>query len=59
MQENFNNYYHTLILNSHHNNINKQLKKEIIPPCKIHMMKDEILDRGPKGGGKKEIGEGE
>ena len=43
------------ILNSHHDNISKQLGKEIIPSCKIHMMEEGILDGGPKGGGKEEL----
>ena len=47
------------ILNSHHDNISKQLGKEIIPSCKIHMMEEGILDGGPKGGGKEELREGE
>ena len=51
--------YHALILNSHHDNISKQLGKGIIPSCKIHVMEEEILDGGPKGGGKEELGEGE
>ena len=37
----------------------KQLGKGIIPSCKIHMMEEGILDGGPKGGGKEELGEGE
>ena len=44
--------YHALILNSHYGNINKQLGKEIIPSCKIHMVKKGTLDGDPKGGGK-------
>ena len=36
-----------------------KLGKEIIPSCKIHTMKEEILGRGPKVGGKEELGEGE
>ena len=55
MQEN----YYTLILNSQHGNINKQLGKEIIPSCKIHMIEEGTLDEGPKGGGKEDLGEGE
>ena len=51
--------YLALILHSHHGNINKQLEKGIIPSCKIHIMEEEILDGGPKGGGKEELGEGE
>ena len=31
----------------------------IIHLCKIHMMESEILGRGPKSGGKKELGEKE
>ena len=36
-----------------------KLGKGIIPSCKIHMMEEETLGRGPKGRGKKELGEGE
>ena len=36
-----------------------KLGKEIIPSCKIHMVKDETLGRGPKGGGKEELREEE
>ena len=59
IQGNLNNYYHALILNSHHGNINKQWGKWIIPSCKIHMVKEWTLDRGPKGGGKEELWENE
>ena len=31
----------------------------IILSCKIHMVEEETLDGGPKGGGKEEIGERE
>ena len=48
---------HALILDSHHGNINKQLGKEIIPSCNIHTVEEETLGRGPKGGGKAELGE--
>ena len=34
----------------------KQLGKEIIPSCKIHMVEEETLGRGPKGGEKEELG---
>ena len=37
----------------------KQLGKEIIPSCKIHMVEEETLEGGPKGGGKEELGEEE
>ena len=37
----------------------KQLGKEIIPSCKIHMMDEETLEGGPKGEGKEELGEKE
>ena len=57
MQWNLNNYYYALILNSHHCNINKQLRNEIIPSCKIHIMEEGTLNWGPKGGGKEELGE--
>ena len=59
IQEDLNSYYHALILNSHHGNTKKQLRKEIIPSCKIHMVEEETLDEGPKGGGEEELGEGE
>ena len=52
IQMNLNDYYHILILNSHHGNTKKQLGKEIIPSCKIHMVEEETLEGGPKGGGK-------
>ena len=51
--------YHALILDSHHGNINKQLGKGIIPSCKIHVVEGETFGRGPKGGGKEELGEEE
>ena len=35
-----------------------KLRKGIIPSCKIHMVKEETLGRGPTGGGKKKL-EGE
>ena len=59
IQENLNNYYHALILNSHHDNTKNKLGKWIIPSCKIHMVEEETLDGGPKGEGKEELGEGE
>ena len=37
----------------------KQLGKGIIPSCKIHMVEEEPLERGPKDGGKEELGEEE
>ena len=33
-----------------------KLGKGIIPSCKIHMVEEETLDRGPKGRGKEELG---
>ena len=33
-----------------------KLEKMVIPSCKIHMAEEETLDRGPKGGGKEELG---
>ena len=48
IQGNLNNYYHALILNSHYGNINKQLGKEIIPSCKIHMVDEETFEGGLK-----------
>ena len=37
----------------------KLLVKWIIPSCKIHMIEEETLEGGPKGGGKEELGEEE
>ena len=51
--------YHTLILDSHNGNINKELEKWIIPSCKIYMVEEGILDGGPKSGEKEDLGEGE
>ena len=34
----------------------RRVGKEIIPSCKIHMVKEETLGRGPKGGEKEELG---
>ena len=59
MQWNLNNYYYALILNSHYGNTKKQLEKEIIPSCKIHMVEEETLEWGLKGGGKEKLGEEE
>ena len=59
IQENLNNYYHTLILNSHHGNTKNKLGKWIIPSCNIHTVEEETLEGGPKGGGKKKLGEKE
>ena len=39
-------------LDSYHGNINKQLGKGIIPSCKSHVVEEETLAGGPKGGGK-------
>ena len=36
-----------------------KLGKGIIPSCKIHMVEEETLGRGPKGGGKEELGKEE
>ena len=36
-----------------------KLGKRIIPSCKIHIVEEETLGRGPKGGGKEELGEEE
>ena len=36
-----------------------KLEKGIIPSCKIHVVEEETLERGPKGGGKEELGEEE
>ena len=36
-----------------------KLGKGIILSCKIHMVEEGILDEGPKGGGKEELGKGE
>ena len=50
IQENLNNFYHALILNSHHGNTKNKLGKKIIPSCKIHMTEKETLGGGPMGG---------
>ena len=39
--------------------IQKTIREWIIPSCKIHMVEGETLEGGPKGGGKKELGEKE
>ena len=36
-----------------------KLEKEIIPSCNIHTVEEETFGRGPKGGGKEELGEEE
>ena len=36
-----------------------KLRKWIIPSCSIHRVEEETLCRGPKGGGKEELGEEE
>ena len=36
-----------------------KLRKGIIHSCKIHMVKEKTLDRGPKSGEKEELGEEE
>ena len=59
IQENLNNYYHTLILNSHYDNTKKKLGKWIIPSCNIYTMEEETISRGSKGGGKEELKEEE
>ena len=59
IQENLNNYYHTLILNYHHGNTKNKLGKDIIPLCNIHTVEEETLGRGPKGGRKEELREEE
>ena len=40
IQGNLNNHYYALILNFHHENINKQLGMGIIFSCKIHMVEE-------------------
>ena len=59
IQENLNNFYHALILNSHHGNTKNKLGKKIIPSCNIHTVEEETPGRGPKGEGKEEVGEEE
>ena len=59
IQNNLNSYYHTLILNSNHGNTKNKLGKWIISSCKIHIVEEETLGRGPKGRGKEELGEKE
>ena len=36
-----------------------KLRKGIIPSCNIHMVEEETLGRGLKGGGKEELGKEE
>ena len=36
-----------------------KLGKWIIPSCKIHIVEEGTLGRGPKGGGKEELGKKE
>ena len=36
-----------------------KLGKEIIPSCNTHTVEEETLGKGPKGGGKEELREGE
>ena len=36
-----------------------KLGKRIIPSCKIHIVEEETLGRGPKDEGKEELGEKE
>ena len=36
-----------------------KLGKWIIPSCKIYTVEEEILGKGPQGGGKEELGERE
>ena len=59
IQENLNNYNHALILISHNGNTKNKERKWIIPSCNIHTVEEETLGRGPKGGGKEELGEEE
>ena len=33
-----------------------KLVKWIIPSCKIHMVEEQTFGKGPKGGGKEELG---
>ena len=37
----------------------RRVGKEIIPSCNIHTVEEKTLRRGPKGGGKEELGEEE
>ena len=55
IQEDLNNYYHDLILNSHHDNTKNKLGKGIIPSCNIRTVEEKTLGRGPKSGGKEEL----
>ena len=59
IQKNLNNYYHTLILNSHNGNTKNKLEKGIILSCNIHTVKKETFSSGPKGGRKEKLGEEE
>ena len=53
IQGNLNNYYHALILNSHHNNTKYKLGKGIAPSCMIHTVEEKTLGGGLKGRVKK------
>ena len=37
----------------------KTIRERDLPSCKIHMVEEETLEEGPKGGGKEELGEEE
>ena len=56
---NLNDYYHALILNSHHGNTKTQLGKMIIPLSDIYMVEEETFEGGLKSGGKEELGQKE
>ena len=56
IQGNLNNYYHALILNSHHNNTKNKLGKGITLSCMIHTVEEETLGEVSKDGGKEELG---
>ena len=58
IQQSLNNYYHALILNSHHGNSKNKLGK-MIPSCNIHTVEEETLEGSLKGRGKEELGETE
>ena len=56
---NLNSCYHALILNPHHGNTKNKLGNGLYLHARSHIVEDETLGRGPKGGGKEELGEEE
>ena len=55
IQRNLNDCYRALILNYHHDST-RQVREMDYTSCKIYMVEVETLGRGPKGGGKEDLG---